>query len=92
MSNNQTRQSLNPTRTPEEKATFKAKNLAQPKKVVTIELPKSQEFKIVWETPVGSIGWTQIEADSVEEAMEFFFTLRGKKVPQDAIINVARRV
>lgn len=90
MSNNQTRESLNPKRSPEEKAAFKANNLAQPKKVVTIELPKSQEFSINWETPAGFFGWTKVSAHSVEEAMEFFLTLRGKKVPQDANINVAR--
>ena len=76
--------------TPEEKAAFKAKNLAQPKLVHNIELPKSQEFSINWETPSGFFGWTKVSAHSVEEAMEFFLTLRGKKVPQDANINVAR--
>ena len=52
---------------------------------------KSKEFDINWETPSGFFGWSKVPAQDVEEAMEFFYTLRGKRVPHDAEINVARQ-
>ena len=80
-------------RTPEELAAFKAANLAAPIKTTVIEPRKAdRRFTITWMTPAGHFGWTTVRADSIEEAAEAWFTLRGRsRIPATAEIELIKR-
>ena len=92
-------QRLNPSRTPEEKAAFKAANLAQPKGVhfipevrtpETMPTPQGQSFRITWETPLGRFGWSDfVGCADMGEAVECFNAsrLNGGNIPVDAQIQ-----
>ena len=89
----------NPTRTPEQVASFKAANLAQPKTVhfipevrtpETTPAPEGQSFTIVWDTPLGRFGWSKFSGcTDMGEAVECFNASRmnGGNVPVDAQIQ-----
>ena len=83
----------NTNRTPEELAAFKAANLAAPIKTTIIEPRKpDRRFTITWMTPTGNFGWTTVRADSIEEATEAWFTLRGlSRIPSNAEIELIKR-
>ena len=84
-------------RTPEELAAFKAANLAAEIKATIIEPRKpDRRFTITWMTPAGNFGWTTVHADSIEEAAEAWFALRGsgrrhRHIPDTAEIELIKR-
>lgn len=51
-------------------------------------------FSIIWTTPSGRFGWTEIaDCIDMEDAMEFFHTnVRGTDAPADAEIDTVREV
>lgn len=98
----QFRPSLNPTRTPEEKAAFKSANLAAIKRTVfipevrtpeTMPAPKGKTFTITWQTSLGRVGWSKfVGCRDIDEAVECFHASRrnGGNVPFDACIDVIK--
>jgi hypothetical protein len=43
-------------------------------------------------TPAGNFGWTTVRADSIEEAAEAWFALRGRsRIPSNAEIELIKR-
>ena len=98
----QLRPSLNATRTPDEKAAFKAANLTAARRTVfiprvrtpeTMPAPKGKTFTIAWQTSLGCFGWPKfVGCRDMEEAVECFNASRrnGGNVPFDACIDVIK--
>ena len=94
--NTQTRQSLNPTRTPEERAAFKAANKANgtiPGLHVITE--RTMSFTITWDTVEGRFGWATFHGcRDQEDAVQRFAAMRrggNNGIPLTAEMSVVKK-
>lgn len=104
MANNQTRESLNPKRTPAEMAAFKRANVlnraAKTVHVIDVERMHNAKFRVSFETPNGRFGWLQITGDDgpsdwpcTDEIIDEFNLQRQiGAIPRDAQITQVQRI